>query len=319
MKYNYVIFGSKAEFWKIAYKDVSDRSDVLYISKRIATKSRLIYNFYRFTVSSLFKGLAEKNRYLWRRKAFKNPFKDKKPLCFLFFAGSEWYTEKYINYLRKKYPDCKVVEYYQDLVAKTKADETLYKKCDLALSYDKSDAEKYGMTLYQDVYSEIKVEDDKNIEYSDGYFVGKGKDRLDTIYAVYERLKNLGLKCDFYLADVPAEKRRFIGEISYGKVMPYSETLKHVVKTKAILEILQGGSNGYTFRTGEAIVYGKKLITNNQGVTEEPFYHPELIKVFSRPEDITAEFVRNATEKTYGYKEEISPERLLEFIDKTLQ
>jgi hypothetical protein len=66
-------------------------------------------------------------------------------------------------------------------------------------------------------------------------------------------------------------------------------------------------------------MYGKKMITNNPEIAGAPFYDPALISVFDSAEDIDAPFVTaEPQEADYGWKEQLSPLKLLEYIDEKL-
>lgn len=193
----------------------------------------------------------------------------------------------------------------------------LLQKVDIALSFDHADAEKYGMDYYPLVYSPCDMGEDDSIPESDVYFVGKAKDRLPAILAAYEKLRDAGLRCDFYLTGVAPEDQKYADEITYGTQMSYKENLRHVKKTRCLLEIMQGGGHGYTLRACEAIMYDKKMLTNNPEIEHAPFYKPELISVFRDARDIDTEFVkREPYAVDYGWKEQLSPLRLLEYIDR---
>jgi hypothetical protein len=101
--------------------------------------------------------------------------------------------------------------------------------------------------------------------------------------------------------------------------MPYIENLKHIKKSKCLLEIMQGGGHGYTLRACEAIMYDKKMITDNPEISCAPFYRPELISVFDRAEHIDPSFVTTEPAVAdYKWKEKLSPLKLLEYIDKRI-
>lgn len=319
MKYNYVIFGSANDYYKYAYADVHKLENVKYKDKRIDTENGFLLNLYRFHNSSKTNLIPLPFKGIWEKYAYKDTFDDDKPICFIFFGGNEWCKKDYFAYLRKKYPYCKIVIYCQDIIDKSKnknlKDSLSF--CDLKLSYDKGDAQKYGMILYQDVYSKVEIDTEGVNEEYDVCLIIKAKDRLKKAIDLYDKLESFGLKCYFYLTDVEKEDRIERKNVYYGKKLPYTENLKIVMKSKVIAEILQSGSKGYTFRAGEAIVYGKKLLTDNKSVKEEPFYSPDKIFVFDNPEDIKKEFF-DGKSVDYNYTEQISPKKLLEFIDEKL-
>ena len=127
---------------------------------------------------------------------------------------------------------------------------------------------------------------------SDVFFMGTAKKRLDTLFAVYERLRNAGLKCDFHLVGVPSQKQRYADEINYCGFLPYRDYLQKTLSSRCILEILQDPAHhGYTARTAEATAYGKKLLSDNMHLASAPFYDPKQMQIISRPEKIEIDFI----------------------------
>lgn len=323
MKYNYVMFGHTADFCRISYGDMNKVDYAKYLTRRIDTDNKLLTKLYQIHTSpktnKLFKLPGQK---IWNRFAFMGTFKEQRPICFIFTPRSRWLKNGIFEYLRKAYPECKIIILCADLVKHMchKSDfHQFCKKVDLAVSFDHKDCEEYGMINYPLLYSHYDFEEDTDIPESDVYFVGKAKDRLDDIISAYEKLRDAGLKCDFYITGVKEEGRKYPDEITYGSQMSYVENLNHIRKTKALLEIMQQGGHGYTLRTCEAIMYDKKMITNNPEIKNAVFYSPDRISVYENVENIDAEFVlREPLSVDYNFKEELSPLKFLEFLDSKL-
>lgn len=321
MKYNYVIFGSDNDFLKVAFSDIIRLKGVKYIGNKIDTDNKFLLALFRIHNSIKINSvlpLPFKNA--WKKIAFRNAFKNGKPLCFVFFAGNRWCNAKYFIYIKSKYPDCKIVIYCQDVIDKN-TNKNIFNAlslCDLKLSYDKGDAEKYGMLLYQDVYSKIDVKPSSGLPDYDVCCIMKAKDRLQKGIELYDRLESLGLKCYFYFSEVKKRDRIIRKNVFYGDKIPYKKNLEIVLKSRAVAEILQKGSRGYTLRAGEAIVYGKKLITDNLSVKDEPFYSPQNVLAYESEERITKEFFEGKANWSPKFTEDLSPKKLLLFIDGKL-
>ena len=92
--------------------------------------------------------------------------------------------------------------------------------------------------------------------------------------SIYDRVTQLGLKCDFYVTEVEKDKQVAREGIIYNQRMPYRDVLKHVNQTKCILEILEDNENYFSLRTFEALAFRKKLITASPNILKADFYSP---------------------------------------------
>ena len=325
LKFNFVIFGSNDDFYRAAYHGIMNLDTVRYIGSPMQCKNRLIRFVHRIHISpKTNKYLSLPFKSIYSCLYFKNDFRTKLPICFLFFGYSrgkvlDW---GYYKYVKRKYPKAKLVCFFQDLVS-TNANFDFDKfRCyfDLILSFDQEDAKKYGLIYYPLVYSnESPFKPSGDYPHSDIFFAGKAKDRMKEIISAYEKLNGSGLICDFHIVDSQQEYRPYSEQINYCSFLPYEEYLSRLKASSCILELMQHGGHGYTLRTNEAIVYGKKLLSNNSELLNAPFYNDSFIHVFSNPEDIDISFIKNGTDRiNYKYTEQISPLSLLEFIQSRL-
>lgn len=264
---------------------------------------------------------------IWNSRYCKAKFNSDKPICFIFFSNWVSFNEEIhlTDYLRRHYPNCRLVWFLQDMFDKQRklysGDKLDYdivcKQFDLIISFDKSDCEKYGFIYHPLVFSTYHGEI-KEMPQTDIYFLAKAKDRLPEILATYEVLRESGLLIDFYLTGVKEEDQKYKDEIHYIQSIPYEENIQHILHTKCLLEIMQRGSTGYTQRGVEAVCFGKKLLTNNTRINEEPFYRKEYISMFDAPENIDRCFLSEIPiieNIDYQYKHKMSPVELLEFIE----
>lgn len=332
LKYRYVVFSTldieSREYVHIMYNDLQGKDNILFIDspfdncknkKFYQTLHKLHYHgnlnkYFEFPLKSL-----------WNHFYFHEKLDDKQQLCFVFFISSlRKENESFFKYLKKQYPGCKLVIYFEDIIASRGKEggnilrlDYIDKYFDLALSYDKVDSEKYGFLYYPTPYSVIVIKDNPYIPQSDLFFCGAAKQRYDMIVDVYKKCIDKDTKCDFIIARADGNEK--IDGMSYVSYMlPYSEYLEHMKKTNCLLEIIQEGSTGYTLRVWEALVYGKKLLTNNKNIINAPFYDEKQFRYFSEIGDMEIEFINQKQELTPRYREELSPLRLIECIDKNL-
>ena len=246
-----------------------------------------------------------------------------KPICYLFFR--DWYplfASGYLKKIKQKAPSTKACWFFSDLVASyPKIDiERMKREFDLILSFDPEDAQRYSFVYCPLPYSEVfqaKTWQQQAI-FHHLFFIGQAKQRLDQIFAIYERLRNADLRCDFHIVNAPLPLQRFAKEIDYCHFLPYADCLQMALSSRCILELLQETDHhGYTARTAEALVYGRKLVSNNMRLRMAPFYDPKQIHLFSRPEEIDLGFFTDGWQPVCA-PAAFSPWKTLELIEKQL-
>lgn len=236
-----------------------------------------------------------------------------------------------LQYLRSHYPDSKIVFFAQDLVDRVcdlytdkPIDVDYVKKyTDLFITYDHIDAEKYNLTYHPTVYSSVQVAIDDTIPYTDVFFLGRDKGRLGLLADMCKQFTKNGLKCCFFILDVPLEQQIECPGIYYiDHPISYKKNLQYISRTKCIVELLQPNARSATFRMWEAIVFNKKLLTNNPEAASSPFFHPAYVSVFDKKEDIDFTFVRQGERSPFGlgnpFKSAIRPDTILSFIEQQL-
>ena len=109
------------------------------------------------------------------------------------------------------------------------------------------------------------------------------------------------------------------GIVYLDKDLTYKDMLFYSVNSECILEIVQNNASGYTSRFLEAIMYDKKLITNNKAVKNDKFFNKNWISIISDPKEIDINFIRNKCQVNFQYSGEFSPVVLLNKIEKLLE
>lgn len=332
-QYNFVILGSKNEIFKISFQDILQQDNVVYLDDDISSKNLMCkflhwFHFSR-TINRLFP-LPFKN--FWNSKIVSFSFNKIKPLCFILFTS--WVKDdpqtKIISFLRSKYPSCKIVWFSQDILSTVHNTYTgklvdvavLKKRFDLIVSYDMGDSNRYGLEYHPTVLSKMQIlSSDKH--GGDLFFIGKSKNRLDLLIELSKGFREYGVKCNFMVLGIPVDERKDTEYINYiDKPLTYRENLEYVANAKCLLELMQPGAIGYTFRTSEALLYNKKLITNNVFIENAPFFNSDNIVVIK---NLSKEFFEQAANKIlyeklvqYNNIEMISPHHLLKFIEEKM-
>lgn len=246
------------------------------------------------------------------------------PLCFML---SRRYIAplRYNLYqkIRQRFPDSSVILYLTDLLClEDERDEILQseKYADLICSFDRNEASRYNLLFHNAPMSNLTALSEDIIPTVDVCFVGKGKKRQQKMLEICRYLTARGLKCAVWLTDVPEEEQITDPSIHYCGWMSYEDYLKREASSRIILEIVQDGSSGNTLRVNEAIMMGRKLLSDNPALLSNPVYDSRNMLVFEKPEDICDEFLFSAV---FPYTEEqqqaLSPSVFLREMEMALQ
>lgn len=234
-------------------------------------------------------------KFIWFRRMYEQDFNNSLPICFIFLGGNMIrFDGGFTKYVKKRNPRNRVVMLHWDLISKKiKYDYNIIKnKVDLAISYDKEEARKYGIHYFQETTYSKPIKAPQNpIIKQDVYFLGMAKDRLEMIYAVYRYLIIRGVKCKFLIAGVSEEKRISGEGLEYISGISYEENIRNVIESKCILEVVQGGSSDITLRVKEAIAYERRLISNCPADINE-FFNPNQLIQFDEVSDIDAKLAK---------------------------
>lgn len=197
--------------------------------------------------------------------------------------------------------------------------EHLKEEFDFCYTYHRGDAEKYGLCYYPQFYPDIAVDyqSEANPEY-DVFFVGNAKKRFGLIYDVFRRLTDAGLRCKFYIFNLKEENRIYEEGLVYiDNWISYEDTLYELGKCRCILEICDEGDET-SYRFAEAVIFGKKLLVNDDTVKRRSYYSETNIFTFHNAEEIDTEWVKGPVED-YGYKGDYDPAYYLDQIIGALQ
>ncbi len=324
MKYNYIIYGITNDFYRHSFSDLLDLSNCKLCTDPFDSKIKIfnmLYKAHSYPQITRYVNLPFKS--LWNRFCKFDFFHNDNPICFVFTP--KYITHTYLfNYLRNKYPTCKIVLAFRDIVARNKTwfPQLDMKKVkddfDLVMSYNKYDCEKYGLTYFNTEASKIDVAVSKDYPESDVVFIGTAKDRLQEIIKAYDILSESGFKCFFYVVLPKGQRYVHKGIIFTNKGMSYDEMLSHTVNSRCVLELSQKNEYGFTSRSQEAFMYNKKLITDSKIVKDQRFYPSPHIQFIESADQINPDFLNDESLVDYKYKNEYSPIKTLEILEQKL-
>ncbi len=242
---------------------------------------------------------------------------------YFFFVRSEpwfWGKDGFLQFLRNHYPNAKLVYLLLNVNRYLNIDfDSFSPNFDLVITIDEGDAKRYGLEFHPFFYSAVDIEND-DLEESDVLFVGNAKDRLEEIHNLYAILTQNGFKCDFHIVGVERQDQKYEGRITYNRPMNYDEVVCRVKKTKVLLELMQQGQTCGTLREHEAVLYRKKLLTNNSYIKNRNFYSRDNVSVFERVDEIDIAWLKSQVNlpANYSGQEELSPRAFLHYVQEKL-
>lgn len=252
-----------------------------------------------------------------------NAVSDHDKVCFIIYAY--YITPDYLRYLRLKYPNAKIVKIHRDsykIWRKKNAlfnDNDMRELFDLQFSYDLGDSQKYNMIHFDEIESKVDIPISDDYPLYDVFFAGAAKDRLSFLVETYDYLERNGVKPYFYITNVDKKDQLYRKGIQYAtKNMTYREMLEKTINSRVVLEVNQGCVDGFTSRFLEAVMYNKKLLTNNVAVKNNRYYNDKFIQVFSKTNDISIDFILSENKVDFEYNNEFSPIHLINLIDQSL-
>ena len=172
------------------------------------------------------------------------------------------------------------------------------------------------INITYDWQTPYSARNEKSESKIDLYFCGVDTDRTAIINAI-SKIEKLDFSMDLIQIENNNQyKDERISTHTVDEIMPYEVVLKRTLEANCVLEIVRPGQVGFTLRTFEAVVYNKKLLTNNEHIKEFQFYNPSYMKVFKSVEDIDWKWVKERNAVNYHYKGDFSPIRLIEEINR---
>lgn len=329
LNYEYIVFNSGDNntlkktpngYYTICLKDLEGMENVTVVSQPLDHLPGWIRFLYAVCSSRRINKIIKLPKSIWYPLYFRVKKSSDKQYCFVFM--NPHIPSGYYSYLKKKYRNCKIVAVHRDLVrvwmelAPHFIQNPMF---DLEYIFDEKEAENYGMEYFREFESRLDLGDTSSFPISDVFFAGKAKDRLPRLLEAYRIFSNDGLKCLFYITEVPHEQREDLPGIVYAdKSMNYREMLSYSNNAKCLLEVNQKGSVGLTSRFLEAVMYNKILITDNVEIKKSQFYNPSYIQCVKNVSDIDPKIIYNSDSVDYSYKDEFSPKHLIYQIDAKL-
>lgn len=192
------------------------------------------------------------------------------------------YSPGILKWISKKCKNIKCINYYWDVVSISGYPVEQKLRFE-NWSFNREDCEKYGMIFCPQFYTDIvrldKTEEVYDITYVGADRQGRLKERTQLICQFYKLFQSLKINSYIYYvtksSQVPCEIRHLdsVSEEEYYRICS---------KGKAILELVENEIRWATLRPLLALSNGKKLVTNNIDIINEPFYNKENVFILGK-------------------------------------
>ena len=183
---------------------------------------------------------------------------------------------------------------------------------DRVMTFDPDDAKEFNMQFHFTPYS--KIESKHANEDFQLYFCGSNSERVYPLYQIWSKAKKMEFLVKYDLLGCEQFKPFFENDPNihfHNKYVEYPELINNMQVSSCILDITRSNQSGYTLRPYEAVVYNKKLLTNNKRIFEFPFYDERYMKYFDDIESIDWSWLKAPITVNYEYKDEFSPAHLI--------
>ncbi len=184
---------------------------------------------------------------------------------------------------------------------------------DKVFTVEAEDAQKYNMILRGTPYSKLRIKEplrsDKHL-----YFCGIEAGRAYILYTIWKSAKEHEIKLEYDLLRADQFIDFFEGDsnVHLTEHLPYMEVLKRELYSVCIPDITQADPSALTLRPYEAVVYNKKLLTNNRNIKQFKYYDERYMRYFETAEDIDWDWVREDVSVDYSYEGDFLPVYLLD-------
>ncbi|EJU29817.1 hypothetical protein [Selenomonas sp. CM52] len=207
-----------------------------------------------------------------------------------------------IAYIRERNLHCRIIYWQWNTVAK-KEKVMLYSpyKEFLSLlplrerysfeiwSFDRGDCERYGLFYNNQVAIRFPIEK-VSPEY-DLFFCGQDKKRFPLLNGIVALAEACHLSHRIFLRpDAGVHYPQAEGLTLLKRNLPYVEMVHRLQRASILVDLVQNGQGGLTWRPLEAMFYQKKLITNYRDIVTYDFYSENNIFIIGkdRSEDFAA-------------------------------
>lgn len=247
---------------------------------------------------------------------------------FVLVRGGQQLSDKLYENLKSSNPNARFINFHWDSMKKQYNYESVIKYFDKIYSFDYEDCQNNNKVNYLSLFCIDEYLNDQsnnsNTEF-DLLFIGawRNEERVQLIASTEKLCQQLDLKFHHHLYSRLWEQFWLIRtgrKPTYAKsrLLSHKEILKLFSISNTIIDFPSSFQTGLTMRTFEALGAGKKLITTNQNIINEPFYDPEFISILNTEDfNLDRDFIKNVPRTII--KDKMKEYSLENYIYKLLQ
>lgn len=166
---------------------------------------------------------------------------------------------------------------------------------DVIFSFDPADCQKYNLRLINQFlpfsWQQIQQRQNQQVkEENRCFFVGGYEPvRAEVIRQLTPVIEATGCSTDFYLLDKYHHQDDYPLNCKNEK-LSYQQNIDKMSQSRFLLEINKPEQQGLSLRALEALVFNKKLITNNPSIADTEIYDPSRVFIYTgnNTEDLAA-------------------------------
>ncbi|MGL4865413.1 MAG: hypothetical protein ACRC3I_04195 [Cetobacterium sp.] len=195
-----------------------------------------------------------------------------------------------IDFLKKKYPEARIIFWFWNPIKDESIILNLKSKEIEIWSFDLNDCKKYNLKINTQFYFETYL-DSPSLKFQKEkiYFIGSDKGRIIKIKKFLEEIKKIGKNIDLKIQVLKDNKTKNCVALDVEVLalpIPYSKIIQDIEESTILLEICQDNQTGLTLRALEALMFNKKLITNNKNIINYDFYKKENIFIIGEKREL---------------------------------
>ncbi|MCI8955890.1 MAG: hypothetical protein HFG29_02735 [Eubacterium sp.] len=319
----FIIVGEKSsysEMYKIMCGDVIGVENIYFINDPYSSYTFINRGFRKLLRKLRLKNYCEQLYTLYKQAKLLHKHNKKDEINVIFFNAGlrDEYSEQFLEKLKKKF-HVKIGIVFVDSFGTFSAmrAQNLLLNTDLvdyAYTIEDEDLDKSNkLTKCFTPYAKINGYADIPQKH-DIYFGGTIKTRGGIIKNCIEKLinNNIKVKIELFTSMEEMNQYKFFGNYpgvsleDYSAIKDYSQMIVESLESDVLLDITDGGQTALTLRPYEAVVYNKRLLTNNKSILDFKFYDPRYMRYFTEITDEDVQWIKKKEKVDYNYNHQFS-------------